>query len=87
LEKEAQRKQEEEEAQWKEKERQRDLAHHLEVDHVAAVEQQWRKNWMKTFLPPSSPPSDKKVNLLNYLPLTKRQCVWYLPKETPEVRQ
>jgi len=87
LEKEAQRKQEEKEAQWKEKERQRDLAHHLEADHIAAVEQQRRKNWIKTFLPPSSPPSDEKMNLLNYLPLTKRQRVRYLPKETPEARQ
>jgi len=57
------------------------------VDHVAAVEQQRRKNWMKTFQPPLSPPSDEKMNLLNYPPLTKRQRVWYLPKETPEAHQ
>jgi len=53
LEEETQRKQEEEEAQWKEEDHQRDLAYHLEVDHVAAMEQQRHKNWVKTFLLPS----------------------------------
>jgi len=38
---------------------------------------------MKTFQPPLSP-SDKEMNLLDYLPLTKRQRVRYLLKETPE---
>jgi len=76
---------EEEEAYWKEEECQRDLAHCLEVDCVAAVEQQRRKNWSKNFLPPSNPPSDKEINLLDFPPLTKRQRVCYLPKETPEV--
>jgi len=86
LEEEIQRKQEEEkEACWKEEEHQRDLAYRLELDCVAAVEQQQRKNWMKTFQPPLSPPSDEEMNLLDYLPLTKRQCIRYLPKETPEV--
>ena len=84
LEEEVQRKQEEEEFRCREEQRQRDLAHHLEADCIAAVEQQWRKNWMKTFHPPSSPPSDEEMNLLNYLPLTKRQRVRYLPQETPE---
>ena len=70
----------------KEEQCQKDLAHRLEADHVAAVEQQWRKNWMKTFQPPSSP-SDEDMNLLDYLPLTKRQRVQYLPQETPEARQ
>jgi len=42
---------------------------------------------MKAFLPPSSPPSDEKMNLLNYPLLTKRQRVHYLPKETPELRE
>jgi len=87
LEKEACKKQEEEEIRWREEERQRDLAKHLEVDRVAAIEQQWHKNWMKTFLPPSSPLSDEKMNLINLPPLTKRQCVRYLPQETPEARQ
>jgi len=87
LEEEARRKQEEEEFQCREEQRQRDLAHRLEADRVAAVEQQWRKNWMKTFHLPSSPPSDEEMNLLNYPSLTKRQCVWYLPQETPEARQ
>jgi len=70
-----------------EEQRQKDLAHRLEADRVAAVEQQRRKNWMKTFYPPSSPPSDKEMNLLDYSPLTKRQRVRYLPQETPEARQ
>jgi len=59
----------------KEKEQcQKDLAHRLEADRVAAIEQQWRKNWMKTFQPPLSP-SDEDMNLLDYPPLTKRQRV------------
>jgi len=86
LEEEARRKQEEEEFRCKEEQRQRDLAHRLEADRVATVEQQRRKNWMKTFHPPSSPSSDE-MNLLNYPPLTKRQRVRYLPQETPEARQ
>ena len=87
LEKETWRKQEEKEAQQREEDCQRDLAQHLEVDHVAAMEQQWRKNWIKTFLLPSSPPSDEEMNLIDLPPLTKRQHVWYLPQETPEARQ
>jgi len=87
LEEEARRKQEEEEFRCREEQRQRDLAYRLEADHVAAVEQQRRKNWMKTFYPPLSPPSDKEMNLLDYPPLTKRQRVRYLPQETPEARQ
>ena len=77
----------EEETQWREEDHQQDLAIHLEADRVAAVEQQWRKNWMKTFLPPSSPLSNEKMNLIDLPPLTKRQCVRYLPQETPEARQ
>jgi len=79
----------EEEQRWKQEEEQcqRDLAHRLEADCVAAVEQQWRKNWMKTFQPPSSPHRKEEMNLLDYPPLTKRQRVWYLPQETPEARQ
>ena len=61
LEEEARRKQEEEEFRCREEQCQRDLAHRLEVDRVAAVEQQRRKNWMKTFHPPSSPPSDEEM--------------------------
>ena len=77
-----------EEEAWKlaeEEQRQKDLAHRLEADHIAAVEQQRRKNWMNKFQP-SSPPSDEEMNLLNYPPLTKRQRVRYLPQETPEAR-
>ena len=87
LEEKAQKLAEEAERRRKEeKQRQKDLAHRLEADRVAAVEQQWRKNWMKTFQPPSSP-SDEDMNLLDYPPLTKRQRVQYLPQETPEARQ
>jgi len=72
LEEEAQKKQKEEETWQKEEDRQRDLAKRLEADCVAAMEQQRRKNCMKTFLPPSSPPSDEEMNLIDLLPLTKR---------------
>jgi len=71
LEEEARKKQEEEETRRKEEECQRDLAHQLEADRVAAVEQQRRKNWMKTFLL-SSPSSDEDMNLIDLPPLTKR---------------
>jgi len=86
LEEEFWKKQEEEEVWRREEQRQRDLAHRLEADRVAAVEQQRHKNWMKTFQLPSSP-SDEEMNLLDYLPLTKRQRVRYLSQETPEARQ
>ena len=81
------KKQKEEETWWREEDCQRDLAKCLEADHVAAMEQQRRKNWMKIFLLPSSPPSDEEMNLINLLPLTKRQHVWYLLQETLEARQ
>jgi len=87
LEEELRRKLEEEEIRQREEQRQKDLAHRLEADRVAAVEQQRRKNWMKAFQPPSSPPPDEEMNLLDYPPLTKRQRVRYLPKETPEARE
>jgi len=80
------RKIEEEETRRREEEHQRDLAHRLEADRVAAVEQQRHKNWTKTFLP-SSPPSDEDMNLIDLLPLTKRQRIRYLPQETPEARE
>ena len=73
---------------WRRKEeRQRDLAHCLEADCIAAVEQQCCKNWLKTFLHPSNPPSNKGMNLIDLPPLTKRQRVWYLPKKTLEACQ
>jgi len=75
LEEEIRRKQKEEEVRRRKEQCQRDLAHHLEVDRVAAIEQQWRKNWVKIFQLLSSPPSDKEMNLLDYLPLTKRQRI------------
>jgi len=73
--------------QRKEKECQRDLAYCLEVDRITTIEKQYYKNWSKTFLPPSNPPSNKEINLIDLLPLTKRQCVQYLPKEALEARQ
>ena len=85
-EEELRRRAEEKETWRREEERQRDLAHRLEADRVATMEQQRRKNWMKTFLP-SSPPSDENMNLIDLPPLTKRQCIRYLPQETPEVHQ
>ena len=78
---------EEKRARRSEEEHQRDLAHCLEADRVATIEQQHRKNWSKTFLLPSNSPSDKKMNLIDLLPLTKRQRVRYLPKETLEAHQ
>jgi len=50
------------------------------------MEQQHQKNWVKTFLLPSTPP-DEEMNFINLLPLTKRQHVQYLLKETPEACQ
>jgi len=88
LEQEARKLAEEEQRRKQEEEqRQKDLAHRLKVDCVAAVEQQRRKNWMNKFQPPSSPPSNEEMNLLDYLPLTKRQRVRYLLQETPEACQ
>jgi len=64
-----------EEETWRKEECQRDLAHHLEADCITTIEQQHRKNWTKTFLLPSTPPSNEEMNLLDLLPLTKRQRV------------
>jgi len=77
---------EEKEAQRKAEEHQRDLAHYLEANCIAIVEQQQCKNWFKMFLPSSSP-SNKNMNLIDLLPLTKRQNIQYLPQETPEAHQ
>jgi len=85
-EEELQRKAEEEEAQRIAMECQKDLAHHLEADCIATIKQQRHKNWSKTFLLPLSPPSDEEMNLIDFPPLTKRQCLCYLLKETPEAR-
>ena len=35
----------------------------------------------------SSSPSNENMNLINLLPLTKRQCIQYLPQETLEAHQ
>ena len=67
---------EEKEETWKRKKKyQRDLVYHFEADCITAVEQQCHKNWTKTFLSPSNPPSNEEINLIDLLPLTKRQCV------------
>jgi len=59
----------------KEEECQRDLAYCLEVDCIAAIEQQCHKNWSKTFLLYSNPSFDEEMNLINLSSLTKRQHV------------
>jgi len=87
LEEETRKKQEEEKTRWREEDHQRDLAKCLETDCVAAMKQQWCKNWMKIFLPPSSPHWKEEMNLIDLPPLTKRQRVQYLPQETLEAHQ
>ena len=48
-----------------------------------------RKNWLKKINsePLVSPPSEEEMNLIDLPPLTKRQRVCYLPKETSEQRR
>jgi len=60
-----------------------------EADRQAVVMQVRRKNWLKAMNPEpvASPPSKEEMNLIDLPPLTKRQRVWYLPKETPEQRR
>jgi len=87
LEEETRRKENEEKIWRKEEKYQRNLAYYLEIDHIAAVKQQYCRNWSKMFLLFSNPPSNKEMNLINLPPLTKRQCVQYLPQETPEAYQ
>ena len=55
----------------------------------AAVIQVRRKNWLNKMNPEPlvSPPRTEETNLIDLLPLTKRQRVCYLPKETPEQRR
>jgi len=45
-----------------------------------------RKNWLKKMNPElvASPSSEEEMNLIDLPPLTKRQWVCYLPKETLE---
>jgi len=85
------RQKEEAERQMKaEEERQRqkeaDDAFRQEADRQAAVVQVRRKNWLKKMNPEplASPSSEEEMNLIDLPPLTKRQQVRYLPKETPE---
>ena len=58
--------------QRKKKECQRDLAYCLEADCITAIKQQCCRNWSKTFLLPSNFSSNKEINLIDLLPLTKR---------------
>jgi len=46
----------------------------------------WRKNWLKKMNLEllASSLSEEKMNLIDLLPLTKRQQVHYFPKETSE---
>jgi len=88
------RQKEEAERQMKaEEERQRqkeaDDAFHQEAERQTAVVQMRRKNWLKKMNPEplASPPSKEEMNLIDLPPLTKRQRVQYLPKETPEQRR
>jgi len=57
-----------------------------EADRQAAIVQVQRKNWLKKMNPEllASPPSNEEMNLIDLPPLTKRQWVHYLPKETLE---
>jgi len=63
-----------------------DDAFRQEADRQAAVVQMQRKNWLKKMNPEplASPPSEEEMNLIDLPPLTKRQRVRYLPKETSE---
>jgi len=55
----------------------------------AAVIQVQRKNWLNKINPEPlvSPSRTEETNLIDLLPLTKRQRVCYLPKKTPEQRR
>ena len=70
--------------EWQ-RQKEMDNAFHQEAKRQAAVIQVWRKNWLKkvNLRPLVFPPSEEKMNLINLSPLTKRQQVRYLPKETP----
>jgi len=60
-----------------------------EADRQAVVVQMRRKNWLKKMNPEplASPLSEEEMNLIDLPPLTKRQRVRYLPKETSEQRR
>jgi len=82
--KEAERQMKAEEERRRQKEA--DDAFCQEADRQTAVVQVRRKNWLKNMNPESlaSSPSEEEMNLIDLPPLTKRQWVQYLPKETPE---
>jgi len=89
VEEERQQKEEAERQMKAEEERRRqkevDNAFYQEAEKQTVVIQVWRKNWLKkvNLRPLAFPPSEEKMNLIDLSPLTKRQQVYYLPKETP----
>jgi len=76
------------EEEWQ-RQKEADDAFRQEADRQAVVVQMRRKNWLKkmNLEPLASPPSEEEMNLINLPPLTKRQRVRYLPKETLEQRR
>jgi len=62
-----------------------DDAFRQEADRQAAVVQARRKNWLKKMNPePLASPPYEEMNLIDLPPLTKKQRICHLPKETPE---
>jgi len=63
-----------------------DDAFRQKADRQAMVVQIQQKNWLKKMNPEpvAFPLSEEEMNLIDLPPLTKRQQVRYLPKETPE---
>ena len=70
----------------RQRQKEADDTFHQEADRQAAVVQVQRKNWLKkiNLEPLVSPLSEEEMNLIDLPPLTKRQRVCYLPKETSE---
>ena len=59
----------------RQRQKEADDTFHQEADRQAAVVQVQRKNWLKKINsePLVSPPSEEEMNLIDLLPLTKRQ--------------
>jgi len=87
-EEELRRRAEEERRQKEEAERQMKAEEERQRQKEAVVQMR-RKNWLKKMNPEplASPPSKEEMNLIDLPPLTKRQRVRYLPKETLEQRR
>ena len=73
------------EEEWR-RQKEVDDAFHQEADQQVTIIQVQRKNWLKKTNPEplASPLSEGEMNLINLSPLTKRQWVRYLPKESSE---